>query len=453
MINTYTQNHGYQTITLHVGDWVSNGNSETDWAHQFFDPSYISTNEFQANMPINGCIGNHDGSGALFYKYFPYLYEPGGFYWSFDYGPAHITVIDQYVSYSPGSTQYKWLENDLASSTKKWKILVFHEPGWSAGGHSNQTAVQDYIQPLAVEHGVDIIFAGHNHYYARAVVDGIHHVTTGGGGAPLYEPNLTADKIVAATAAYHFCELNIQGDNLFFSARDKNGGVIDFFQMAQTPDPNLPPHAIFTSTVSDLLVSFTDKSVDSDGTIVFRSWDFGDGNTSSDINPNNRYNASGTYQVTLTVADDDGAIDTATQQVTVSEPREINAPVLLGAAVNGNTVDLIWKDKSDNEKGFSVERAKKRKGKYNFTEIGTTGENVSSHRDTSLTAGTFKYRIRGFYGNTYSGYSSEVKVKVKVNKVGICLSDCSDLRPKGSQCASDDQCQSGSCHPVKLNCK
>ena len=131
-------------------------------------------------MPVNGVRGNHEGSGGLFLKYFPYLYEPGGFYWSFDYGPAHIAVIDQYIDYSPGSTQYTWLENDLTSSTKKWKFLVFHEPGWSAGGHNNNTAVQNYIQPLAVETGVDIIFTGHNHYYARATVDGIQHITPEG---------------------------------------------------------------------------------------------------------------------------------------------------------------------------------------------------------------------------------------------------------------------------------
>lgn len=118
MINTYRLDQEYQTITLHVGDWVNNGDLEADWANQFFNPVYINTHEFQANIPINGCIGNHEGSGDLFYKYFPYLYEPGGLYWSFDYGPVHIAVIDQYVDYSPGSSQYNWLENDLASSTK-----------------------------------------------------------------------------------------------------------------------------------------------------------------------------------------------------------------------------------------------------------------------------------------------------------------------------------------------
>ena len=124
MINTYTSDQEYQTITLHVGDWIFNGDLEDDWTNEFFDPYYTNTRDFQANVPINGCKGNHEGSGDLFFKYFPYHYEPDGFYWSFDYGPVHISIIDQYVDYRPGSTQYMWLKNDLASSTNKWKFVI-----------------------------------------------------------------------------------------------------------------------------------------------------------------------------------------------------------------------------------------------------------------------------------------------------------------------------------------
>jgi len=41
------------------------------------------------------------------------------FYWSFDYGPAHFTIVNQYSTYSVGSAQYNWLKNDLETSTKK----------------------------------------------------------------------------------------------------------------------------------------------------------------------------------------------------------------------------------------------------------------------------------------------------------------------------------------------
>jgi len=233
MINTYTsRDSAYQSITLHVGDWVTEGSNEAHWASEVFNRASAETIEFQANNPINSCIGDHEGTGDLFVKYFPYLYKSGDFYWSFDYGPVHISIINSFIDYSPGSPQYTWLQNDLASSTKKWKVLLLHSPGWSAGDiHMNNVDVQNYIQPLAVQYGVDILFAGDNHYYARATVNGIQHVTTGGGGAPLYTPDPTREYVVASASSHHFCEIEINGNNLYFKARDKDGEELDSFHV------------------------------------------------------------------------------------------------------------------------------------------------------------------------------------------------------------------------------
>ena len=81
---------------------------------------------------------------------------------------------------------------------------------------------------------------------------------------------------------------------------------------------NSPPVADFTYTTSDLTADFADQSDDLDGTIVSWSWAFGDGATSTEQNPSHPYAADGTYTVTLTVTDDDGAIDSISKDVTVS---------------------------------------------------------------------------------------------------------------------------------------
>ena len=61
-------------------------------------------------------------------------------------------------------------------------------------------------------------------------------------------------------------------------------------------------------------------STDSDGTIVSYDWDFGDGNTDTGMSTTHAYSTADTYTVTLTVTDDDGATDSDTAIVTVSEP-------------------------------------------------------------------------------------------------------------------------------------
>lgn len=109
-----------------------------------------------------------------------------------------------------------------------------------------------------------------------------------------------------------------------------------------TPPENTPPTANFTYGVSDLTVSFSDTSTDSDGTIVAWSWNFGDGSTSNLQNPVHLYAEYGTYSVSLTVTDDDGAVGTTSKTVTLSQAGQtVTVSSLIGTSstVNRN----FWK--------------------------------------------------------------------------------------------------------------
>ncbi len=85
-----------------------------------------------------------------------------------------------------------------------------------------------------------------------------------------------------------------------------------------TGTTNIPPTASFTYAANGLTVNFTDGSTDSDGTIASRAWTFGDGGTSTAINPSHTYAAAGTFSVKETVTDNGGATGSQTQSVTVS---------------------------------------------------------------------------------------------------------------------------------------
>lgn len=229
IVSLFTNNSENQTFVLSTGDFVSNGDIESYWDYNFFDSLYSSLKEMLANIPFQSCIGNHERTGKLYRKYFPYPYITENFYWSFDYGPAHFSIVDQYTSYDSSSKQLTWLEKDLASSNKKWKFIVFHEPGWTAGGHNNNKDVQNYIQPLCKKYGVQFVFSGHNHYYARAKVENIIHITTGGGGAPLYDPDLTYSNIVAISKSNHFCKIEINKNILNYTVLAPDGKIIDHY--------------------------------------------------------------------------------------------------------------------------------------------------------------------------------------------------------------------------------
>lgn len=83
---------------------------------------------------------------------------------------------------------------------------------------------------------------------------------------------------------------------------------------------NNPPVASFTYQANNLSVDFNASgSSDSDGSITSYQWDFGDGNSGSGEIISHTYAASGDYTVTLTVEDNEAAIDSDVQTVSVSE--------------------------------------------------------------------------------------------------------------------------------------
>jgi hypothetical protein len=222
----------YQTFNLMVGDWVSDGNVEQYWKDELFDPRWKNIRSLLGSTAFLSAMGNHEGNGALFLRYFPLPYTAAR-YGSFDYGPAHIAIVDQYIDYSAGSAQIAWLKNDLATSKKLWKFVVLHEPGWSAGGHANNPQVQTVLQPILVEANVAILFTGHNHYYARALVEGVTHLTVGTGGAPLYPPLSGMPNIVATYYGTGYTRLAINGSSLNGEMVGADGLVKDAFSITR----------------------------------------------------------------------------------------------------------------------------------------------------------------------------------------------------------------------------
>ncbi len=63
----------------------------------------------------------------------------------------------------------------------------------------------------------------------------------------------------------------------------------------------------YTENVGNPIIFDGTGSFDLGGSIISYDWDFGDGNFGSGENPSHSYDATGTYNVSLTVTDNDGA--------------------------------------------------------------------------------------------------------------------------------------------------
>src|SRR2546422_2485876 len=101
---------------------------------------------------------------------------------------------------------------------------------------------------------------------------------------------------------------------------DNQGATNSVSHTVTVSASNQPPTAAFSSSCTGLTCSFTSTSSDPDGSISAYSWTFGDGGTSAAQNPSHTYGAGGTYTVTLTVTDNQGATNSTSHSVTVNRP-------------------------------------------------------------------------------------------------------------------------------------
>ncbi|WP_405265915.1 PKD domain-containing protein [Cellulophaga sp. Ld12] len=108
---------------------------------------------------------------------------------------------------------------------------------------------------------------------------------------------------------------------------------------ANSKEDETPPSASFSANVSDDYLTYTFANTSTSATDF--TWDFGDGNTSTDLDGENTYPSEGTYTITLTATDKLGVVSTMTTTIEVVEPEAPAAivPVIGGAAFDDNIDD------------------------------------------------------------------------------------------------------------------
>jgi PKD repeat protein len=143
---------------------------------------------------------------------------------------------------------------------------------------------------------------------------------------------------------------------------------------------NTPPTANFEPPTCNLLsCTFTDASSDADGSIASRSWTFENGTPaqSTEANPTVSFAAAGTYTVTLSVTDNEGATDDFSREVTVSTTPG-NQPPVAGFTPSCNSLDCTFTNTSADVDGTFT-------SSWNFGDPASGTNNTSSETDGSHT--------------------------------------------------------------------
>jgi predicted phosphodiesterase len=136
-------------------------------------------------VPFHATPGNHDVRLGGLARYEEHFGAPS---YTFDVGDVHFTVLDS-SSANINESQFTWLENDLTSTAKEWKVVFTHIPPFdplSGGTHTylNSTTCER-MMTLFEESGVNEVFTGHIHIFNESTINGVHYVITGGAGASL----------------------------------------------------------------------------------------------------------------------------------------------------------------------------------------------------------------------------------------------------------------------------
>ncbi len=177
-------------------------------------------------------------------------------YFSWTWGDALFVVLDVtgFTAEAPrldepgehdwtlGHEQLRWLEHTLEQSRQPMKLLLMHHAVAGNGGDARSTAYargggraarvgeQARVHELAIRHGAQAIFLGHDHVFADMEVDGMHYTLPGSAGAPW--------KFTSEATGYEtfdrrsgFATVEVGPDFLRVEWRDVNGEVFGGYDL------------------------------------------------------------------------------------------------------------------------------------------------------------------------------------------------------------------------------
>jgi len=180
--SAYEANKDAKFVT-NLGDMSHQGQ-----AFNYFNNWFDASKEINKKLTLMPIMGNHEGRDAKTGNYglTPYYLElftlptngPEGYKekaYTYDYGNAHFVVLDSqmYEQYKTAEerdkaiqAQIEWLDKDLATTVKPWKIVMYHRSQYYMKTNRVSTHMKAF-EPTFAKYHVDVVFNGHDHAVSR----------------------------------------------------------------------------------------------------------------------------------------------------------------------------------------------------------------------------------------------------------------------------------------------
>lgn len=170
---------------INMGDLVDNGQDHYQW-NAWFDV----VGDMIARIPVVPLLGNHETYDKDWKVRMPEAYlhlfalpridreKYQNQFYSFDYGDVHFVVLNtqsqELADFEPSldEDEVAWFKEDMAKTTKKWKIVLMHKDPLQYGFANRPQPREEGFSPegrlwmpLFDQYGVDAILSAHLHTY------------------------------------------------------------------------------------------------------------------------------------------------------------------------------------------------------------------------------------------------------------------------------------------------
>ena len=187
---------------VQIGDAIDQANDYTDWS----ELGKIVGEGKLGDTDMISVMGNHEYYGDADASISSAIYNnpvtEAGSYYSIENGNIYMAVINFCDNTAQVKKAAEWLKKDAAESDAIWKIVLTHQPAYFTNSVGGNDPVYDYLPDACEEAGIQAVFSGHDHAFARTnpLIDdkvdeekGIVYYVTGAIGSKRY-PVSTQDK-------------------------------------------------------------------------------------------------------------------------------------------------------------------------------------------------------------------------------------------------------------------